>query len=187
MYDHKAVLNAELLEGEELLWSAQPRQGIFLRQSDVLMIPFSLLWGGFALMWEYEVISGDAPWLMALFGLPFVIIALYMIAGRFFYDAKLREKTFYGITSQRVIILSGTRSKHALYLPVDELELIQPFVAEDGSGAIVFGTEELATAYQTQMPIPGRMIATPQMDNLVNVREPYTILEKLRKDTTPAA
>ena len=42
MYDHRAVISAELEEDEPLLWSAQPRQGIFLRTSDKGLIPFML-------------------------------------------------------------------------------------------------------------------------------------------------
>ncbi|OIO70179.1 MAG: hypothetical protein AUJ57_08525 [Zetaproteobacteria bacterium CG1_02_53_45] len=166
MYDHKAVLNAELNEGETLLWSDQPRQGLFLRPSDTVMIPFSLIWGGFALMWEYEVISGDAPWLLALFGLPFVIVGLYLIAGRFFYDAKIREKTFYGITDHRIIILSGINTKQARYMPIDEIEDLYLFEKPDGSGAIVLGPEAITTAYQSELAIPGQKEATPRLNHI---------------------
>ena len=69
MYDQKAVISAELEEGEMLLWSAQPRQGLLLHAADKSLIPFSLIWGGFALFWEYEVISTGAPFLFVLFGI----------------------------------------------------------------------------------------------------------------------
>lgn len=178
MYDHRAVVSAELEEGEELLWSAQPRQGILLRPADAFMIPFSLVWGGFSIFWEYEVVTGEAPLIMALFGLPFVVIGLYLIAGRFYYDILLRQKTFYGITDRRVIILSGIRAKQARYIAFDEIENLQRFENRDGSGAIVLGFESIATAYESQMPIPGRMEATPQFHDLSDVHTPFELIQE---------
>jgi hypothetical protein len=79
---------------EKLIWTGKPKTGIRLSSSDIFMIPFSLLWGGFAFFWETTVIATGAPFFFILWGIPFVVIGCYMIFGRFFFDAKKEQIQF---------------------------------------------------------------------------------------------
>src|SRR5438105_3389710 len=106
--DARSTVAQELARGERLLWYGQPAGGIRLRSSDVYLIPFSILWGGLAFFWEYAVVTSNRPPMFLLLGIPLVAVGLYLIVGRFLYDASRRASTFYGVTERRIIILSGS-------------------------------------------------------------------------------
>lgn len=98
-------LTERLLAGERLVWSGRPAQGLLLTSRDALLIPFSLMWGGFAVFWETTVLTQpQAPGLFGLWGVPFVLIALYLVAGRFLLDAWIRAGMLYAVTNKRILI-----------------------------------------------------------------------------------
>ena len=147
--DAEAEINPYLEQNEQLLWAGRPAQGIRLRKSDVFMIPFSLMWGGFAIFWEVTALTGvikssDGEYsitamIFPLFGIPFVLIGLYIMIGRFFVDAKLRKGTFYGVTEDRVIIVSRLFGKTISSFDLQTMPSISMNQKDDGSGNIVFG------------------------------------------------
>src|SRR4051794_22841968 len=42
----------ELMPEEKVVWSGAPGKGIKFQSTDLVFIPFSLLWAGFAVFWE---------------------------------------------------------------------------------------------------------------------------------------
>lgn len=97
-------INQYLMPDEYVLWNGKPEKGNLLTGQDVFMIPFSIMWCGFAIVWETSVLIMSAPLLFRIWGIPFVCVGLYMVFGRFLMKSYLREKTVYVITNRRVFI-----------------------------------------------------------------------------------
>jgi len=173
------AIQTHLASGERLLWSGRPIQGIVFRPSDGLMIPFSLMWGGFAFFWEYSVISaGNAPFFFMLWGLPFVAVGLHVIFGRFLIDAKQRANTYYGVTNQRIIIVSGVLSKKVKSLNLRTLSDLSLDEKANGRGSISFGGSSLPNWWANGMPWPGMQSATPSFELIENPREVFEVVRK---------
>lgn len=134
--------------GENALWWGRPRQGLFLRGSDLFTVPFSLLWCGFALFWEHGVASApNAPVFMVIWGLPFVAVGVYLVIGRFFGEAWQRSKTWYALTPERVLIVSGVFSRSVQSLSLKTLSEMTFTDHGGGRGSITFGPQGPAAAW----------------------------------------
>ncbi|WP_340644779.1 hypothetical protein [Phenylobacterium sp.] len=103
-----------LMAGERLTWTGQPPAGLMLGARDLFLIPFSMMWGGFAIFWESNVLRSGAPGFFALWGVPFVLIGLYLIFGRFFVDAWVRGRTSYALTNGRALVLRSVFGERLL-------------------------------------------------------------------------
>lgn len=154
--EQKQLLQSQLAPNEQLLWFGQPRSGIVFRASDIFVIPFSLLWGGFAIFWEVGVLTSGAPLFFKLWGVPFVVVGLYMIFGRFIFDAKQRSKTCYGVTNERVIIISSLFGKKIKSLELRTLNEISLDEKSDGSGTITFGPAPVWYQWFGGIQLPSR-------------------------------
>jgi hypothetical protein len=138
------------------------------------MIPFSLLWGGFAIFWEVSVFRSDAPFFFLIFGSFFVVMGIYMIIGRFFIDAWQRNKTYYGLTNQRIIIISGLLSKNVKSLNLRTLTDLSLKETRGGKGTITFGATNPMFAWfgGCAWPGMGHMIP-PSFEMIDRPREVY--------------
>jgi hypothetical protein len=142
-------LQTELNSGERILWSGQPSRSVIFGPQDKVMIPFSLIWGGFAMFWEASVLGmygspvnrshGPASWFMALWGVPFVLLGQYIIWGRFFHALWKKRRLVYAVTDRRVLTVSlaGNRKVNSAFL--QQLPAINKTVRSNGIGTLSFG------------------------------------------------
>lgn len=163
-----------LLRGETLMWTGQPRRGLMLRPADALLVPFSLLWGGFAIFWNVMVWRA-ADWFFRLWGLPFLVAGLWLIGGRFFSDAWLRAHTRYAVTDRRVLIRTSLLPLQSLdrnrlpRLEMDEHKdgSVSLWFAERGS---LFGWGRRRSLWSTAFD------RTPHFERIAKGREVYDLL-----------
>lgn len=179
-------ISFELGPGERLLWSGFPRQGLLLRPTDLLMIPFSLLWGGFAIFWEMTVLRDGAPLLFALWGVPFVIIGLYITLGRFFYDALRRRDTFYGLTDQRAIIAMRLPTRSVRSFSLASLTNVVLDERANGVGTIVLGPTPPPTWSKRQTAMMSTQIEN-SFDLISDAKHVFDLIREAQRQQLPAA
>jgi hypothetical protein len=174
------ALQSALEGGERVLWKGYPTQGLIVRGSDAFMIPFSLLWGGFAVFWEASVVRGHAPFFFMLWGIPFVAMGLYITIGRFFVDIWTRARTIYAVTDQRVLILTQTFNQRVQSLQLRTLSEMNLSERSDGSGTVTFGPSSFGGFSPRGWPGSARY-QPPAFEGIANARAVQTTIRDAQK------
>ncbi len=139
------------------------------------------MWGGFACFWEFGVITSGAPFFFMLWGIPFVLMGLYVTVGRFFVDARQRANTYYGLTNERVIILSGLFNRNIKSLNLGTLAQIDITQHNDGRGTITFGPSHPMVAWSSASWPSGNRYAPPSFEMIEDAKEVYRQIMQAQK------
>lgn len=149
-----------LEEGELIVWQGRPHSRVIW--SDLLSFEtfFGLFFAGFSLFWiagAWMMTSGlstssaggvDAIFsFFPLFGLPFLAVGVYLVAGRIFWDAYQRRRTWYTLTNRAAYIARQTFGKRSLKR-YDMVDMNSPDLQDGSPGSVFFAKE--VTAYQTR-------------------------------------
>jgi hypothetical protein len=174
-------LRAVLGPGEKLVWSGRPGQGIVFQPSDVFFIPFSIIWFAFAIFWETTVVQTGAPFFFKLWGIPFILVGLYMTIGRFFTEARKRSRTYYGITNDRIIIKSGLFNQSVKSLNIKTLSDLSFTQRKNGSGTITLGPP-VYRQWSFKGPDIFGHNKGPQFEAIQNVKAVYDKIVAIQRD-----
>jgi hypothetical protein len=149
------VVRRQLSPDEHVEWVGAPDPAKRFTKADFYLVPFSVMWGGFAIVWETLAIVGGAGF-FAIWGIPFIAVGLYFIFGRFIYKANRKRRTTYAVTDRRVLEivrgLQGGESVNATYLR--SIPSISTSTTSGGSGTVDFGSSS-SSLYGTQFANSG--------------------------------
>jgi PH (Pleckstrin Homology) domain-containing protein len=168
---------SSLERGERQLWGGVPRQGVILRPTDALEIPFSLFWAGmFVVLGLATGIADGAPVYLVLLGILFFTIAFFIAIGRFFVDAWRRARTTYAVTSERIIIRHGLYKPTSTSIDLRTLSEVKLREGKDGTGTINFRT--IPPLVPTTRPFSPRY---PVFESVSDVWRVYAVIRDAQR------
>ena len=136
------------------------------------MIPFSVMWCGFAVFWEITALTSNAPFAFKLWGIPFVCVGLYLVFGRFIWTAFNRKRTAYVITNKKILRLRRNKIDilHSKNMPP-----IHVSAYKDGSGTIRFGQLDYYSRSNTFDPNGGLFV----LENIPDVAKVQQLIHNM--------
>jgi hypothetical protein len=176
-------LRSYLDSGEELIWAGQPKQGITFGWADIFLVPFSMLWSGMVFFMLFTVIRSNTPLMVYFFLIPFILVGIYILIGRFIFDAESRKRTIYGITNERIIIISGVFRTSIQSFSISTLSNISITEKSDRSGTILLGNEMwfMGMLRGSGWPMANTRMA-PAIEMIPNAMAVYKQIVALKKE-----
>ncbi|HKS80581.1 MAG TPA: hypothetical protein VJR23_03675 [Candidatus Acidoferrales bacterium] len=182
------VFLSELSPRETVQWAGRPNAAVIFHKEDWGLIPFSLLWGGFAIfwllsasgIWDFGTNRPDKAfeWFGVVWGTPFVLVGQYLIWGRFVYNRWKKQRTYYALTERRaLIIVNGIKGRTASSAYFENTATIDKWVRLDGIGSISFGGP-FSGEWRWGRNNPPR---PPTFDDIDNVDSVYQLAARLRE------
>jgi hypothetical protein len=174
------LFEAYLNHNERILWMGQPQAWRILGLSDLFLIPFSIFWLGFALMWVTGFGSGNPIW---FFGILHVVVGLYMLFGRFIHKYLRWRGMYYAVTNQRVLWLNRSFWRQALQSRfINTLPMLDLKGGWGGTSTIIFEPPATTSRNQTS-----RQQMLGEADglgfyNITDAAEIYHLIQQIRAE-----
>jgi hypothetical protein len=146
-----------------------------------LLIPFSLLWCGFAIFWTTTATGMRAPSFLTLWGLMFVAVGLYLVFGRFLFDAWVRRGMGYAVTNRRILILRSGPFSRFITVNLEGMPNLDLRETARGRGTIRFGLSASLFSNRNMSSWSPALDPTPQFIAIDNVRQVFDLLQKAGK------
>ncbi|MBQ3119008.1 MAG: hypothetical protein IJC10_04530 [Clostridia bacterium] len=121
-----AQIKEKYFKNDTVLWEGSPNKVPVFSKADFLLVPFSLIFGGFLL--GYAILSAIAMLagqgiLFSLTGITFLILGIYLIFLRLWYRKKRISREVYFVTNKRVFGFDTMRDNVLFDIPLRDVEL----------------------------------------------------------------
>jgi len=173
-YELRQMVEAELNDDENLLWTGQPKPGRMAIKAlpvTLLAIPFT----AFAVFWMCGASGFKMPdfskggfSFFPLFGLPFLFVGLGMLSSPL-WKMRMAKRTIYVLTDKRAIIFAGGWKINIRSFSADQLQDLSRKQHANGSGDIVFKKEISYNNQGNNMPV--KEIGFLGIDNVKEVED----------------
>jgi len=141
----REMANRELYSDEEIKWLGMPKPRFFTTYSKGAFL-FAIPWTAFALFWVAGAAGFEIPDfqdgfdLFPLFGLPFVLLGIWMLMTPLFTYRNAR-RTLYMITDRRAVIFEGGSNTTIRTYEPDKLQDMIRKERNNSIGDLVFAKE----------------------------------------------
>jgi hypothetical protein len=137
-------INAELNQGETILWLGQPDPKYDFTPLDLWWIPQGLcFWVGAGLNLYSNLRSSfySITWLLLCDGFALALFCFsgYFTFGRFYVKRWMKKMTWYLVTDKRILILVKRKTVRTRSADIKEIKAFEKNLRSDGSGALIFG------------------------------------------------
>jgi hypothetical protein len=183
-----SLIQIKLRGDEQFLWSGVPVQGIRWCKSDWMAVPLKLLLCAASLEWVYLATTSGASLAFIAFGVPAALATSYALASHFFVEARTRKQTEYGVTNQRVIIVTGS-SLNAVTrsFPLEALEKVVVQVHANLKGNIELNSPPSEIANQINNRSLARGVSAGyELEGIDDAQIVYELIIKARSDCLKA-
>ena len=113
----------------------------------------------------------------------FVLVGLYMSVGRFIVDSTRRAKTFYGLSDQRVIVVSGLFSRTVKSMNLRTLSDVSLSEKADRTGTIAFGPSHSRMSWVREVYWPAVPRAGLLFEMIPDAKKIYDQVAELQSQT----
>lgn len=177
------ALSRELRDGEHVVWRGTPTGHLDILPFGIYV--FAVPWTMFSLFWtamatagmgatEWDGIGSVLKWAFPLFGVPFIVVGLGMMAVPF-HPLWERDKVLFAITNRRVIKLRLWRSLDVTMCPADRIGHVKRRERRDGSGSLSIAVK--VGRESDGDPSVERFV----IDNVANVIEAQDAIERMAR------
>jgi hypothetical protein len=182
-----------VVRDEKILWAGQPDARAIFRTGFWIYL-FAVPWTVFSLFWESFPVGlllfGDGimskgmpsamPWVMAVFGIPFIVIGFGMLSTPFF-ARKAAQQTAFVITGTKLGVVKLGKSLESKLRLIADIKRVETTEKADGSGALklIFGYGRDSDGDRTT--------DCEDLTGIENVRQVEDLINGLRTPATPAA